>query len=292
MILATHGIIANSRISQVSPILDTYTGSAGAFSIYKERTAYSGSCIRVRRSSDNSESDIGFVGNYIDTSSLLSFVGANDGFVTTFYDQSGNSRNLTQSTATFQPKIVSSGSLNTSGGIATIVFDGTNDYLRNNALGSLYSGGNTVQMSSYWVGDFTSTNLQDIYTLGYSGTSTGLELWRPLFTDTTTNTSNKRDNSGQLKAVSGSSAITGQQFMSLNFNGTLMNVYKNGNQIINNGDINLGNTTLDNLAIGALIRSSIGSYSAIKIQQLFLWNTNESANIVDVNTLIKSRYGL
>jgi hypothetical protein len=44
-----------------SLLLDTYSGAAVAYSLRKLRTAYSGSAIRVRRSSDNAEQDFGFV---------------------------------------------------------------------------------------------------------------------------------------------------------------------------------------------------------------------------------------
>ena len=91
------------------PLLDTYTGAAGAYSLRKLRTAYSGSCLRVRRSSDSTEQDIGFASSgLIDTASLLSFCGAGDGFVKTWYDQVG-SANGTQSTDALQPRIVASG---------------------------------------------------------------------------------------------------------------------------------------------------------------------------------------
>ena len=45
----------------VTPLLlDIYTGAAAAYSVRKLRNAYTGSAIRVRRSSDNTEQDIGF----------------------------------------------------------------------------------------------------------------------------------------------------------------------------------------------------------------------------------------
>lgn len=91
------------------PLLDIYTAAVG-YSLRRLRTAYSASAIRVRRSSDNAEQDIGFVGTVLDTSSLLSFCGADNGFVTTWYDQVG-SNNAVQATAADQPQIVSSGSL-------------------------------------------------------------------------------------------------------------------------------------------------------------------------------------
>ena len=103
-------------IPPFSFLLDTYSSAATAYSLRKLRSAYSGNCIRVRRSSDNTEQNIGFVSNVLDTTSLLSFVGAGDGFVTTWYDQSGNAVNATNAVASTQPQIVSSGSLVTIGG--------------------------------------------------------------------------------------------------------------------------------------------------------------------------------
>ena len=53
-------------------LLDTYPNAAAAYSVRLLRTAYTGSAIRVRRSSDNAEQDIGFVSGSLDTSSLTS----------------------------------------------------------------------------------------------------------------------------------------------------------------------------------------------------------------------------
>lgn len=58
-------------------LLDTYSGATVAYSLRKLRTAYSGSAIRVRRSSDNAEQDFGFVGGDLDTAPMLDFVGYN-----------------------------------------------------------------------------------------------------------------------------------------------------------------------------------------------------------------------
>ena len=94
----------------LSNLLDLYPNAAVAYSLRKLRTAYAGSAIRVRRSSDNTEQDIGFDANgNLDTVALLLFCGVGNGFVTTWYDQSGNANNATQATAAAQPQIVSSG---------------------------------------------------------------------------------------------------------------------------------------------------------------------------------------
>ena len=106
MILSTHGIVG-SQITQFVGLLDTYSGSTAAYSLRLLRTDYTGSAIRVRRASDNTEQDIGFVNNELDTASLTSFCSGTNGFVKTWYDQSGNGRDATQSTAANQPQIVS-----------------------------------------------------------------------------------------------------------------------------------------------------------------------------------------
>ena len=85
-------------------LLDLFPATV-AYSLRKLRSGQT-IAIRVRRSSDNAEQDIGFVGNELDTASLLSFCGVGDGFVTTWYDQSGNGCNVIQATQANQPRIV------------------------------------------------------------------------------------------------------------------------------------------------------------------------------------------
>ena len=98
----------------------------------RQLSGYSGSAIRVRRSSDNTEQDIGFSSGVLDTASLSSFVGAGDGFVTAWYEQTGFGNDLKNSIATGQPQIVFSGTIQTSGGLTCIYFDGVDDRLVEN----------------------------------------------------------------------------------------------------------------------------------------------------------------
>jgi hypothetical protein len=125
-------------------LLDRFAeGVAAAYSLSQLFTTYTGDAIRVRRSSDNAEADIGFDGTDLDTSSLTSFCSGTDGFVTTWYDQSGNGNNATQATAASQPKIVSSGSVITVNGYRVIQYDGTDDNLGTSltATGTMLMGG-------------------------------------------------------------------------------------------------------------------------------------------------------
>lgn len=63
--------------SIASTILDQLSvAPAVAYSLRKLRNAYTGSAIRVRRSFDNAEQDIGFNGTNLDTTALQNFVGS------------------------------------------------------------------------------------------------------------------------------------------------------------------------------------------------------------------------
>lgn len=81
-----------------------------AYSVRRLTSSYTGSAIRVRRSSDNAEADIGFTATGdLDETALLAHVGAGDGFVHTWYDQSGGGFDGVELTLGFQPRIVLSG---------------------------------------------------------------------------------------------------------------------------------------------------------------------------------------
>jgi hypothetical protein len=123
--MATQSKIGWRRyVSPVQYLLDKYGSAAGAYSLRKLKVSYSGYAIRVRRSSDNAEQNIGFnSSDGLDTESLLSFVGSGSGFVTTWYDQSGNSNNATQTTAASQPAIVVNGSVQMNGSKPAIYWD-------------------------------------------------------------------------------------------------------------------------------------------------------------------------
>jgi len=103
-------------------LLDVYTGAAVAYSLRKLKSTTT-NVIRVRRSSDNAELD--FTASEITDGTLTTWTGANDGFVTTWYDQSGNAKNMTSSTATRQPKIVSVGSVLLENGKPILTSDGS-----------------------------------------------------------------------------------------------------------------------------------------------------------------------
>jgi len=106
--------------------VDGLSGALAAVSVRRLNSAYTGPCMRVRRSSDNAEQDIQFSGNYCDESSITSFVGGGNGFVVTWYDQSGNGNNAGgvsfANAINYQPRVVTSGTLMTRGGRVAVDF--------------------------------------------------------------------------------------------------------------------------------------------------------------------------
>ena len=155
----------------------------------KLHTAYTGSAIRVRRSiipsGQPSEQDIGFnVNGNLDTVSLLAFCGVGDGFVTTWYDQSGNAKNATQATAANQPQIVSSGTVELLNSLPTIKFDGSDDYLESNEVFT-----SSINLTSFVITQSANVTInQYLYdnsnTVSYGGgyslrflSSGGFRLW-------------------------------------------------------------------------------------------------------------------
>ena len=112
------------------PILDQLgVQAAAAYSLRRVRLAASLAC-RVRRSPDNAELNIGFTASGdLDAEALLAFVGAGNGFVTTWHDQSGNGRNAVQAPPTLQPRIVSNGVIQTQNGRATVAQSDLDQFL-------------------------------------------------------------------------------------------------------------------------------------------------------------------
>lgn len=292
MILSINGIIAGK--SEIL-ILDLYTNSVAAWSLKKLRTAYTGNCIRVRRSSDNTEQNIGFSGSSIDTTSLLSFCSGTNGFVTTWYDQSGNGYNMTQTNATLQPQIVSAGSLIVSGSRPAMQFDGSNDYMINylNGLGDVTFAGEDKPISIVQVIDISTAKYNEIITIGKQNSSTSLELISPfIMGNSSVYYTAKRDNGGTLKDVTFGTVTTGIQLLTNHSGGTTNTCRKNGTAILTNQDVNVGAISTDNVAIGALVRNIIGGYSHMKAMEFIMFASNESVNISAIETKTNQTYSI
>jgi hypothetical protein len=120
-----------TELISINHLLESTTAAA-AYSLRKLSSTYNGPAIRVRRT-DNTVLDIGFTATGdLNTAALLAHVGTgtgNNGFVTTWYDQSGNGRNATQTIAEGQPQIVSNGVIQMQNGRPTVAQSNANQTL-------------------------------------------------------------------------------------------------------------------------------------------------------------------
>ncbi|NRA48943.1 MAG: hypothetical protein HRU12_07400 [Phaeodactylibacter sp.] len=117
-------------------LLDLVPNAERAYSLRLLRGGYLGSAIRVRFT-DNTESDIGFANNELDTEALLNLAGSGDAYVTTVYDQSGQALDATEINAANQPKIVNQGVLEVEGLKSCINFISANQNRLSYSVASL-----------------------------------------------------------------------------------------------------------------------------------------------------------
>ncbi len=130
-----------------------------AYSLRLLSNAYNGNAIQVRRSSDNTLQNIGFTSNGdLDTASLKTFVGSGNGFIATWYDQSGNLNHITQPTIANQPRIILSGVVDRSHGIPAVYFNGSY-YIYNNTSTTSFPMGNTDYTLSVLVNQTSISNV-------------------------------------------------------------------------------------------------------------------------------------
>lgn len=108
--------------------LNDRTDVAAAYSLRRLRAAYFSPMVRLRRASDNAEMDFGAGLQWLDYGAVTAWAGG-DAFATTFYDQSGNGRNLVQATAANQPQIILA-----SNGKTALLHDGSNDAMQTAAF--------------------------------------------------------------------------------------------------------------------------------------------------------------
>ena len=107
-------------------VATTSPNPLAAWSTRKLVGPYTGPLVRVRRSSDQNESDIPATSDgSLDTTALDIFVGNNHAHVVCWYDQSGNNHHLRQPEREKQPRLVTNGILNRENSRPVITFDRT-----------------------------------------------------------------------------------------------------------------------------------------------------------------------
>ena len=265
------------------PLLDYHPGATAAYSLRSLSSSYTGPVVTVRRSSDDAEAD--FTASEVAGGALETWVGAgNDGFVTTWYDQSGNNgRNASQSTDAEQPQICSNGSLILSSGKPAIQFATSNAILTPIRL---QTAAFTVSQPVTYFSAYDHTATDDRQML-FDGRSGGNILF---FGDTTTGY--YMVNAGS-QLISSTALTTGPALVSVLFNGSSSVVRRNSLQVASG---NAGGNAVDGLTIGNIrgFPSAVANnYSWVgRIQELIVYPADMSSQQEDIETEISQAYGI
>lgn len=253
---------------------------------------------RVRRSSDNAESDVTShqIGAW-----LADWVGAgNDGFVTTWYDLTSNGNDASQSTAGSQPKIIDSGSLVVSGGRPSIRFDGSDDLLEapddasfdfSSYLSVFAIAQHDTEITSgvkTLFCKYNSGNDEREWLLAIDSSNDGIALY----------VGATGGSSFETVVADTSTDETTRQLIGAGFASGSVTLYKNGGSLASTASGSLPSTLVNDaspLIIGA--QASGTGYSAANhwggpMTELIAYGTDQSANRADIDAWLLQQHGI
>jgi len=204
--------------------------------------------------------------------------GSNDGFVTTWYDQSGEGSNATQGTPGNQPKIYSGGSLITEGSKAALLFDG--DLLKVDEAGLALGSITTFAIISH-----TNTAMGVPWNLSYASgnyylhfkTSVEDQYWY----DTGDSASHSSSTSQKLFSYTGGSG-TDKQIL-----------YANGVASSEKGDSTDTSSSLtDNANNGIGGVWDISLFYAGEFQEFIVYDSDQSSNVSNIESNINTAFSI
>lgn len=257
-------------------LLDDYPNAAAAYSVRLLKSDYTGALVRIRKDTGGQpEKDF-----YPDENGELSldsedggntrlgnWIGSNDGYVVTWYDQSGNSgRDVTNSTASSQPKLLSAG-----------VFE-SND---NGNIAVNYRSGNFLRVTG--VTGISTTNVE-VYTVFENDTTRGVLFYSPSYIYYQSG-----DSSTALSGVgSPSLRINGADDGAITSRGNLYTSVGLTTKLFGIRDIVPSSyTEIDVLQFGAAVIKQVGLLS-----EYIVWDISQSSNRTGIETNINDFYSI
>lgn len=256
-------------------LLDDYTGAAAGYSLRNLSSSWTTSdVVEVRRSSDNATS--GFTATEVSDGTMLAWVGTggtDNGFVTTWYDQSGNAENVVQATTTKQPKIVSAGVAVVDNGKPSIDTRTTCFLTNNTIVGSQYDTtfavGRTLGTANAFMHDGDSVNNMSVVQFS----TEYFRLWNGAAT------------------ITASDYPLGNQYLvytKANNAGTDDEIAINGNSpLVDAG----GSNTRSGLFIGSVGAGGSSPWNGY-ISEFILYKSDQSANRISIETNINNHFSI
>ena len=257
--------------TQNTPLLDTYSGAAAAYSLRLLDSTYTGPAIEVYAGT-NGTADIGFnVFGELDTVALAAHCGNQNGTVRTWYDQSGNGRHATQTVSTAnQPKIYDA-----STGVITESGKPSMDMIGSKRL--IYDSVILSQPLSF-------------FTTGNNGAS-GYSCFFQAYNDTT----------NEVRLLDGASARFLSAGVNLNYTSS-SNIYALRSAIVDSSNSSLhfngsqkvtGDAGTNDYRFGRIGNLDDSSYSSLaNLQELIIYESNQSSNRTNIEDNINTFYNI
>jgi hypothetical protein len=263
------------EVAEATLLLDTYTGAAAAYSLRKLRTAYTGDAVEVYNGS--SYADIGFSNGELDTTALATHCGSNDGFVSKWYDQSGNTNTAAQTTTANMPKI----------------YDGTTGVVTENGKPAVDFGAISTSLFLGYTDSFTGTKADfSIYAVSTT-TSTGSKqtIWGESTSFLLTPNGGFRINSGIDNISMTAAVVNAQELRTANLvestaayvvsvNGTATSGTGTWTTISRSSDVNLGR------------RSNGTWFFSGLMQEVVVYQSDQSSNRTNIEDNINTFYNI
>ena len=270
-------------------LLAEYGGAAAAYSL-RALNGNGDNVVRVRRASDNDEKD--FTAEQIELGEMVNWVtegsATADGFVETWYDQSGNGNDATQSVAGNQPKIVDGGSL-VAGGLD---FDGANHYLKTEV--ELIQTDDVLSLYTVSTIDDVSTRSRIIGGSYYNASNdNGGFIFEVKAATVSTGIAAYFDDVVQNQVGLNSVTEASESLFSLTLNGGISGFYINGNLENSRSSTSMKSTVGEGgggFVIGATTTGTLPFDG--KIKEIIVYNSDQSANRTGIETNINNHYDI
>ena len=250
-------------------LLDEFSGAAAAYSLRNLSLLSDPAVVRVRRDNDNAEQD--FTATEVSDGTLAAWVGAgNDGFVRTWYDQSGNGRNATQVTTANQPILVQNGVILMVNNKPQVNFDTTDllstSFSRTNYAAFCVFSANSVDSINFCV------PINNLITGGI-GVRPTLKLYDSMATFNASAANN--------------TVVLGIRLLATSINfASVSNLYKNSLLVSTASGSALSQSQLGLGSIGT------GVAASSSIQEVIFYTTDQSANRTAIEANINAHYNI
>ena len=277
-------------------LLDQYPGAAAAYSLRLLNSTYTGNCIEVRRASDNTPQNIGFLGGVVDTALLKNFCASTSCFVRTWYDQTTNAQHGQMVVNANQPSIVTNGVILRENGQPAISFTGSD--VRLNVPNAVYLYGGTqffiaavVRANNF--GGATAPTVFAAYTSAGYKSSLGYAI-NPVNSSTYDIGGRRNGSDIFLRATSTVNAPQVQRLVigHNDYSQGKATLWENGVNTATNNGFHIG--AMEN-ASNSSAPDNIGGFSFIQdyngqIQEIVIYNSNQTSNRTGIENNIRTYY--